>query len=57
MVNGSNGDKTEFIKKEVEQQVRDRLYLVFMMVGIVSFSLGAIVNYITIKKLNGKLSK
>jgi len=57
MVNGNNGEKTEFIKKEVEQEVRDRLYLVFMMVGIVSFSLEAIVNYITIKKLNGKLSK
>jgi hypothetical protein len=57
MVNGNNGEKTEFIKKEVEMQIRDRLYLVFMMVGIVSFTLGAVVNYITIKKLNGKLSK
>lgn len=57
MVNGSNGEKTEIIKKEVEMQIRDRLYLVFMMVGIVSFTLGAVVNYITIKKLNGKLSK
>lgn len=57
MVNGGNGEKTEIIKKEIEMQIRDRLYLVFMIVGILSFTSVAVVNYITIKKLNGKLSK
>jgi len=55
--NGSglqNGAKKEFIKKEVEAQIKDRLYIVFMFVGVVSFTLGALVNFYTLKRLNGK---
>jgi hypothetical protein len=49
-----NGAKKEFIKKEVEAQIKDRLYIVFMFVGVVSFTLGALVNFYTLKRLNGK---
>jgi hypothetical protein len=48
-----NGAKKEFIKKEVEAQIKDRLYLLFMGVGIISFTLGALVNFYTLKRLNG----
>ncbi len=45
-------DNTE-IKKEVNTQVHKHLSTIFVVVGIVSFTLGAIVNYYTIKRLNG----
>jgi len=41
------------IKKEVNSQVHKHLSTIFVVVGIVSFTLGAIVNYYTIKRLNG----
>lgn len=50
-----NGARKEFIKKEVELQIKDRLYMLFMGVGIISFTLGALVNFYTLKRLNGKM--
>ena len=41
------------IKKEVNSQIHKHLSTVFVVVGIVSFTLGAIVNYYTIKRING----
>jgi hypothetical protein len=43
----------EEIKKEVNTQVHKQLSTIFVVVGIVSFTLGAIVNYYTIRRLNG----
>jgi hypothetical protein len=43
----------EEIKKEVNTQVHKHLSTIFVVVGIVSFTLGAIVNYYTIRRLNG----
>ena len=41
------------IKTEVNSQIHKHLSTIFVVVGIVSFTLGAIVNYYTIKRLNG----
>lgn len=41
------------IKQETNTQIHQRLSTIFVMVGIVSFTLGAIVNYYTIRRLNG----
>ncbi len=43
------------VKKEVNTQVHKHLSTIFVVVGIVSFTLGAIVNYYTIRRLNGNL--
>jgi hypothetical protein len=42
------------VKKEVNSQIHKHLSTIFIVVGIVSFTLGAIVNYYTIRRLNGK---
>lgn len=42
----------EVIKKEVNTELHRHLSTVFVVVGIISFSLGAIVNWYTIKRLN-----
>jgi hypothetical protein len=44
---------SEEVKKEVNSQIHKHLSTIFVVVGIVSFTLGAIVNYYTIKRLNG----
>jgi hypothetical protein len=41
------------VKQEINTQLHQRLSTIFVMVGIVSFTLGAIVNYYTIRRLNG----
>lgn len=41
----------EAIKKDVNSQVHKHLSTVFVVVGIVSFTLGAIVNWYTIKRI------
>lgn len=41
------------IKTEVNSQIHKHLSTIFIVVGIVSFTLGAIVNYYTIRRLNG----
>jgi hypothetical protein len=38
------------LEKEPIERQRDRLYLVFLVLGIVSFGLGALISY---KRLNG----
>lgn len=43
----------EEMKKEVNSQVHKHLSTTFIIVGIISFTLGAIVNFYTIKRLNG----
>lgn len=43
----------EEVKKEVNTQVHKHLSTIFVVVGIISFTLGAIVNYYTIRRLNG----
>lgn len=42
------------IKEEVNTQLHKHLSTIFVVVGIISFSLGAIVNWYTIKRLNGQ---
>ena len=46
-------NKNEEIKTEVNSQIHKHLSTIFIVVGIISFTLGAIVNYYTIKRLNG----
>jgi hypothetical protein len=41
------------IKKEVNSAIHKHLSTVFVVVGIISFSFGIVVNYLTIKRLNG----
>jgi hypothetical protein len=41
-------------KQDKNTKIHKHLSTVFVVVGIVSFTLGAIVNYYTIKRLNGK---
>ena len=41
------------IKTEVNSQIHKHLSTIFVVVGIISFTLGAIVNFYTIKRLNG----
>jgi cytochrome c biogenesis protein ResB len=48
----NNTEKQE-VKQEVNSQVHKHLSTIFVIVGIVSFTLGAIVNYYTIKRING----
>jgi len=40
-------------KQETSSKVQKHLSTIFVSVGIVSFILGAIVNYYTIRRLNG----
>ena len=48
----NNAEKQE-VKQEVNTQVHKHLSTIFVVVGIVSFTLGAIVNFYTIRRLNG----
>lgn len=41
-------------KQVKNTKIHTHLSTIFVVVGIVSFTLGAIVNYYTIKRLNGK---
>jgi len=41
------------IKEEVNTQIHKHLSTVFVVVGIISFTLGAIVNWYTIQRLRG----
>ena len=45
--------KEESEKKVTGKDVNKHLSSVFVIVGIISFTLGAIVNYYTIKRLKG----
>jgi len=48
-----NSTEKQEVKKEVNSQLHKHLSTIFVVVGIVSFTLGAIVNFYTIKRLNG----
>jgi hypothetical protein len=48
-----NSSEKQEVKQEVNSQVHKHLSTIFVIVGIVSFTLGAIVNYYTIKRING----
>jgi hypothetical protein len=48
-----NNTEDKKIEKEVNSQLHKHLSTVFVVVGIISFTLGAIVNYYTIRRLNG----
>jgi hypothetical protein len=41
------------VKEEVNSQVHQHLSTVFVVVGIISFTLGAIVNWYTIQRIKG----
>jgi hypothetical protein len=43
----------ETIKKDVNTQIHQHLSTIFVVVGIVSFTLGAIVNWYTIQRIRG----
>jgi len=49
-----NSTEKQEVKKEVNSQLHKHLSLIFVGVGIVSFSFGIVVNYLTIRRLNGK---
>jgi hypothetical protein len=53
MVELNSTEKKE-VKEEVNSQIHKHLSTIFVVVGIVSFTLGAIVNFYTIRRLNGK---
>jgi len=48
-----NDQVDEKIKKDVNAQLHQHLSTVFVVVGIVSFTLGAIVNFYTIQRIRG----
>ncbi len=47
-----NSTENQEVKQEVNTQIHKHLSTIFVVVGIVSFTLGAIVNYYTIRRLN-----
>ena len=49
----SNEQVDEKIKKDVNAQIHQHLSTIFVVVGIVSFTLGAIVNWYTIQRIKG----
>lgn len=52
-VGTQNGQLDEKIKKDVNVQIHQHLSTIFVVVGIVSFTLGAIVNWYTIQRIRG----
>jgi hypothetical protein len=48
-----NGQIDEKIQKDVNTQIHKHLSTIFVVVGIVSFTLGAIVNWYTIQRIKG----
>jgi hypothetical protein len=48
-----NGKVDEKIQKDVNKQIHQHLSTIFVIVGIVSFTLGAIVNWYTIQRIKG----
>ena len=48
-----NNAQSEEIKKDVNDQIHQHLSTIFVVVGIISFTLGAIVNFYTIQRLRG----
>jgi hypothetical protein len=52
-----NSIEKQEVKQEVNTQLHKHLSTIFVVVGIVSFTLGAIVNFYTIRRLNGVAKK
>jgi hypothetical protein len=52
-VGTQNAQVDEKIKKDVNTQIHQHLSTIFVVVGIVSFTLGAIVNWYTIQRIKG----
>jgi hypothetical protein len=52
-VSSKNTEVDEKIKKNVNTQIHQHLSTIFVVVGIVSFTLGAIVNWYTIQRIKG----
>jgi hypothetical protein len=50
---GNNAQSDEQNKKDASAKTHQHLSTIFVVVGIVSFTLGAIVNYYTIKRITG----
>ncbi len=48
-----NTEVDDKIKKDVNTQIHKHLSTIFVVVGIVSFTLGAIVNWYTIQRIKG----
>ena len=48
-----NSTEKQEVKQEVNTQLHKHLSTIFVVVGIISFTLGAVVNFYTIKRLNG----
>ena len=48
-----NSKEQEEVKEEVNTQIHKHLSTVFVIMGIISFGLGAIVNWYTIKRIKG----
>ena len=53
MTGVSTTKENAVIKEEVNTQIHKHLSTVFVVVGIISFTLGAIVNWYTIQRLRG----
>jgi hypothetical protein len=47
-----NSTEKQEVKQEVNTQLHKHLSTIFILVGIVSFSFGIVVNYLTIRRLN-----
>jgi hypothetical protein len=50
-VGSKNAEVDEKIQKDVNTQIHKHLSTIFVVVGIVSFTLGAIVNWYTIQRI------
>jgi hypothetical protein len=46
-----NSKMDEEIKKDVDAKIHKKLSTIFVVVGIISFTLGAIVNWYTIQRI------
>ena len=51
--NNEDAEIDKKIKKYVNSQIHQHLSTIFVVVGIVSFTLGAIVNWYTIQRIKG----
>jgi hypothetical protein len=52
-IGSKNAESEEKIQKDVNKQIHQHLSTIFVVVGIVSFTLGAIVNWYTIQRIKG----
>jgi hypothetical protein len=52
-VGNQNNQMDDKIKKDVNTQIHQHLSTIFVVVGIISFTLGAVVNWYTIQRIKG----